>query len=178
MEWKFKVGDKVRCIGNNDIVLTVKDRMELLQPYYELIRGKEVFLVTKENLEETTTKLIDLNFDIKKFKQEYNDGLVCFSGSEKRVDEIANELGLMWTDCYNQRCVKNRDDIYRVISNSEWKCIANVKSIPFTTLLAMKQVEWRDLPKIYPIKTEAELILDELQMVVNKAEGILERSGR
>lgn len=84
MEWKYKVGDKVRCVGNNDIVLTVKDRMELLQPYYELIRGKEVFLVVKENLEETTTKLIDLNFDIKKFKQEYNDGLVCFFWERKK----------------------------------------------------------------------------------------------
>ena len=68
--------------------------------------------------------------------------------------------------------------MYSVISNSEWKCIANVKNIPFTTLLAMKQVEWKDLPKIYPIKSEAELILDELQKVVDKAEEILGRSGR
>lgn len=178
MEWKYKIGDKIRLVGNEDIVLTVKDRAELLQPYYELLRGKEVFFSPKDDVEETTVKFIDLNFDVKKFKQEYNDGLVCFSGSEKRVDEIVNELGLIWTDCYTQRCVKRRDDLYRLILNSEWKCIANVRNIQFTSLMAMKQVDCKDLPKIYPLKSEAELILDELEKVVDKAKVILERSGR
>ena len=137
-----------------------------------------MFLSPKDNVEETTVKFIDLNFDVKKFKQEYNDGLVCFSGSEKRVDEIANELGLMWTDRYTQRCVQRRDDLHRLILNSEWKCIANVKRIPFTSLIAMKQVDYKELGEIYPLKSEAELILDELERVVDKASDILKRSGR
>ena len=175
MEWKFKVGDVIHN-GNETAKIVGFD---LVNNRYTLFSNGVTFHRYKTIVEQLCTVL---KFDVEKFKQEYNDGLVCLSGSEKRVDEIASELGLTWSDCYNQRCIKRRDDSYRLILNSEWKCIANVKHITFMSLVATKQVDCRDLPKIYPFKTkslsEAELILDELEKVVDKAKVVLERSGR
>lgn len=169
--WKFKKGD---MIHNGEEAATVIG-FDSVNNRYILSQNGLTFHRYKTIVEQMCDVL---EFDIEKFKQEYNDGLVCLSGNEKRVDEMANKLGLIWTDCYNQRCVKRRDDSYRLIINSEWKCIANIKYIPFTSLLATKEVNCKDLPKIYPLKSEAELILDELEKVMDKAKVVLERSGR
>lgn len=85
-----------------------------------------------------------MSFDVAKFKKDYNTGNICLSGDKFRVVTLIEELGLDWSDWYEEK-------IYLGVGYSNlYIANRNTFSKSFSELIAIRQVSVDELTKFYP----------------------------
>jgi hypothetical protein len=157
MEWKFKVGD---VVGDKYNVYTVTRQYFIRNGYSISFKGESYF-VTKE-LVESDCELVE-----PKPKSLFEQALMLVGLEIEQLftfDFINNYS--RGTNIYK---FEKDGSLWHMVNPSLWESYNRTLSDILTS---------GKLPKIYKPKSEAELILDELEKVVDKAKGILERSGR
>ena len=152
--WKFKVGDVVKDRYNTYTILKCDNIINC----YEIMFEKERMFVYKD-LMETECELV-------KPKSLYEQALALIGL------EIEQEFIFTFKNSYGSSTLYkfSKDGKLWNKHRHGWE----TSSYNLQDILVSGR-----LPKIaYDIKSEAELILDELEKVVGKAKAVLERSGR
>lgn len=156
MEWKYKVGDKVT---NNGHIYTIENFISICgEQYYEARSESTGFLA----------KFTKYYFELRSNRLEPKQKSLF----EQALDLLGIKVEQEFTCDLTKAIYKFSEDGTIWFRPTDWTQFVG-SSYTLTHLL----IKDRNV-KPYKPKSEAELILDELAKVVNKAEDILRRSGR
>ena len=167
-KWKFKVGDIMYSIGNEEQYTVTGGCLEYGIERYNMINSFGVTLRLRKDVIEEMCKLVTPKSLFEQVLEllglKVGDEFIFNEGQYKVESHQIKRLSSL-----NEYLFPSRITIQDLLLYSD--NIVKSESKPTTKQKTM-------IVRIYTPKSEAELILDELQKVVDKANGILERSVR